>query len=74
MTAMYTYRGTGTIDEFADFGPLLSAFDKTTWQYDEATGLLTNKVYADGKATAYSYTGDGKLAISVCRELPHSPY
>ena len=26
------------------------------------TGLLTNKVYADGKGTAYNYTSDGKLA------------
>jgi len=37
--------------------------DATTWQYDEATGLLTNKLYADGNGTAYSYTSDGKLAI-----------
>ena len=35
--------------------------DKTQWLYDEATGLLTNKVYADGNGTAYSYTSDGKL-------------
>ena len=38
------------------------AGDLTQWQYDLATGLVTNKVYADGKGTAYAYTADGKLA------------
>ena len=28
----------------------------------EATGLVTNKVYADGKGPRYDYTPDGKLA------------
>jgi RHS repeat-associated protein len=50
MTAMRTFR-----DE-KDMG------DETQWIFDEATGLLTNKVYADGKGTAYTYTSDGKLA------------
>ena len=36
--------------------------DITQWQYDEATGLLTNKLYADGKGVAYEYTSDGKLS------------
>jgi YD repeat-containing protein len=36
--------------------------DETRWYYHEPTGLLTNKLYADGKGTAYSYTPDGKLA------------
>ena len=35
--------------------------DQTRWLYDAATGLLTNKVYADGKGPAYTYTSDGKL-------------
>ena len=39
-----------------------TALDLTQWQYDLATGLVTNKVYADGKGTAYTYTADGKLA------------
>ncbi len=38
------------------------AGDLTQWQYDLATGLVTNKVYADGKGTTYTYTPDGKLA------------
>ena len=39
--------------------------DCTTWLYDEATGLLTNKLYADGKGTAYTYTSDGQLASRI---------
>ena len=35
--------------------------DVTQWLRDEATGLVTNKVYANGKGTAYFYTPDGKL-------------
>ena len=62
-SAMFTLRDTSvSLASFADFRSNLSSFDKTTWQYDQATGLLTNKVYADGKGTAYSYTPDGKLA------------
>ena len=51
MTNMTTYRAES-----------LQSGDTTTWLYDEATGLLTNKVYADGKGPAYTYTPDGKLA------------
>jgi len=51
MTAMNTFR-----DEAMQNG------DTTTWLYDEPTGLLTNKVYADGKGPRYTYTPDGKLA------------
>jgi len=36
--------------------------DVTRWLRDEATGLVTNKVYADGKGPTYTYTPDGKLA------------
>ena len=36
--------------------------DVTTWLYDEALGVMTNKVYADGKGPTYSYTPDGKLS------------
>jgi RHS repeat-associated protein len=50
MTAMKTWRDTNGVP------------DITTWQYDAATGLLTNKLYADGNGTAYTYTPDGKLA------------
>ena len=35
--------------------------DTTRWLYDEPSGCMTNKVYADGKGPSYSYTPDGKL-------------
>jgi RHS repeat-associated protein len=41
------------------------AGDETRWFFDHATGLLTNKVYADGMGTAYTYTPDGKPATRV---------
>ncbi|NLW49209.1 MAG: hypothetical protein GXY86_17990 [Firmicutes bacterium] len=41
------------------------AGDETCWLYDAPTGLLTNKVYADGKGTSYSYTPEGKLASRI---------
>ena len=40
----------------------LGTADTTTWTYQEATGLLTEKTYADSKSTSYTYTADGKLA------------
>ncbi len=36
-------------------------WDKTRFLYDGATGLLTNKVYADGSRIGYTHTPDGKL-------------
>jgi RHS repeat-associated protein len=38
-----------------------TAWDTTLWRYDFATGLATNKVYADNSVIAYTYTDDGKL-------------
>ena len=32
---------------------------------DEPSGLVTNKIYADGKGPSYSYTPDGKLARRI---------
>ena len=51
MAAMSTYRNED-----------LSHADVTTWLYDEATGLMTNKVYANGKGPTYDYTPDGRLS------------
>jgi len=62
MTIMYTYRGTTPPSSYSAITNLISEMDRTTWSYDLATGLLTNKVYADGKGPAYTYTPDGKLA------------
>jgi len=62
MTNMTTYRsGTGWDGESWPASPPTG--DDTSWLYDEATGLLTNKVYADGNGPTYSYTTDGKLSV-----------
>jgi len=37
-----------------------SSLDVTRWEYDHASGLLTNKVYADGSHVAYTHTQNGK--------------
>lgn len=49
MAAMKTWRDTN------------SESDVTRWFYDEATGLLTNKVYADGSGPGYEYDAAGRL-------------
>ena len=55
-TTMMTYRN-------ESLGP--DSGDVTTWLYDEASGSMTNKVYADGKGPTYSYTTDGKLSQRI---------
>ena len=55
-TTMMTYRN-------ESLGP--DSGDVTTWLYDEASGSMTNKIYADGKGPTYSYTPDGKLSCRV---------
>ena len=35
--------------------------DVTTWNYDEATGLLSAKTYADGQGVSYTYETGGNL-------------
>ena len=52
--AMTTYRNEELVDG-----------DTTRWLYDEPSGCMTNKLYADGKGPSYSYTPDGKLARRV---------
>ena len=52
--AMVTYR-----DEKSSNG------DETRWLYDEASNCMTNKVYADGKGTSYSYDSYGR----VCKRI-----
>jgi RHS repeat-associated protein len=36
-----------------------ATWDVTQWNYDPATGLVTNKVYADGSVLAHGWTPDG---------------
>ena len=52
--AMTTYRNEELVDG-----------DTTRWLYDEPSGCITNKLYADGKGPSYSYTPDGKLARRI---------
>ena len=51
MTNMTTYRAEGS-----------QSGDATSWEYDEATGLLLSKTYADGYGPSYTYTDSGELA------------
>ena len=53
-TSMTTYRNEN-----------LTNGDTTRWFYDEPSGCMTNKLYADGKGPTYDYTTDGKLARRV---------
>ncbi|MEG2465772.1 MAG: RHS repeat-associated core domain-containing protein, partial [Kiritimatiellia bacterium] len=43
------------------------AGDTTTWAYDEASGVLLSKTYADGKGLTYTYTDDGNLVTRTAR-------
>ncbi len=58
----YAYDAYGRMVVMATFRIEGGAADQTQWLYDEATGLLTNKVYADGKGPSYTYTPQGQLA------------
>jgi len=62
MTAMYTYRGSNSLSSYSEICNQKSQMDRTAWLYDQATGLLTNKLYSDNKGPSYTYTPDGKLA------------
>ena len=37
--------------------------DMTTWSYDDASGLMTAKTYADGHGESYSYDDWNRLAV-----------
>ena len=63
-TSMTTYRDESSA-QAADGRartPAAPQGDTTTWLYDEASGVMTNKVYADGKGPAYDYDANGRLA------------
>lgn len=60
MTELHTFRSA------ADWsGPAWPAApgqaDVTTWVYDEATGLLEQKIYDDGQGPSYTYDAAGRL-------------
>ena len=58
MTNMTTYRSAST----GGTGVPPVQGDATAWLYDEATGLLLQKLYADGHGPTYTYTDSGNLA------------
>jgi RHS repeat-associated protein len=62
-----SYRGTNEAEFVSQIrqsgnNALTQFSDRTRWLYDQATGLLTNKLYADGKGPSYSYTALGQLS------------
>lgn len=57
----YGYDTWGRMASMTTFRDENGPGDTTRWQYDLATGLLTNKVYADGKGPAYVYDAAGHL-------------
>ncbi|QHI69274.1 RHS repeat domain-containing protein [Tichowtungia aerotolerans] len=59
-THLHTYRGGSNWIASVWAGDSEQA-DTTEWLYDQTTGLVTNKLYADGKGPSYTYWPDGKL-------------
>lgn len=59
MTAMSTFRSDQGFDTVTF--PESATGDTTLWHYDEATGLLSAKEYADGTQVTYVYTTGGRL-------------
>ena len=56
-----TFRG-GTGWDQATWPTDAGTADVTTWIYDAATGLMTQKLYADGHGPAYTYDAIGRLS------------
>ena len=63
MEKMRTYRSDAGFD--SDIFPESATGDETAWQYDDATGLLNAKVYADGSQVSYTYEAGSRLATRV---------
>ena len=61
----YAYDEFGEKVSMTTYHDINASGDVTRWLRDEATGLVTNKVYADGKGPRYDYTPDGKLATRI---------
>ena len=72
MSTLNTYRGTSADFTQSAWPSSPGTADTTTWTYQEATGLLTAKTYADNKSVSYTYTADGKLATRTWARLDGS--
>ena len=63
--ALATTRDTNFVlsaESIPDLSNPPEALDVTRWDYDQATGLLLDKRYADGKGPSYAYSSEGLLA------------
>ena len=72
MSTLNTYRGTSADFTQSTWPSSPGTADTTTWTYQESTGLLTAKTYADAKSVSYTYTADGKLATRTWSRLDGS--
>lgn len=61
----YEYDAHGRMSAMKTWRDVNAKPDVTRWLYDEATGLLTNKVYADGTGPAYEYDAAGRLTKRI---------
>ena len=59
--SMTTYRNETDVPVGGIVPNAPNAGDTTRWLYDEASGAMTNKVYADGKGPRYDYDANGRL-------------
>jgi RHS repeat-associated protein len=53
--------------------PQHTVMDTTTWVYEDSTGLLLEKLYADNKGPTYTYTPDGRLLTRTWARNPAVP-
>ncbi len=68
----YTYDAQGRMKTMVTHGAAGDA--TTTWNYDTQRGWLISKVYADGKATSYTYTSAGRLHTRTwARKVDNQP-
>lgn len=58
----YGYDAFGEMESLTTYRSAGGGGDTTTWLRDAATGLMTNKVYADGSGTRYGYNALGQVA------------
>jgi len=65
----YNYDDFGRMSDLYTLRGATNGWDRTQWLYDNATGLVINKLYADNKGPSYTYTPDGKLATRTWARL-----
>ncbi len=66
----YVYDSYGRMSQLKTYRDAnLANPDITTWNYQESTGLLTSKIYADNKSTSYTYNSAGQLATRTWSRL-----